>query len=224
MHKLNFSKLLLAFTFLTIGCRDSILDDDLPEVDGNVKLNIVAHYIKPSSPNFESDYIFSEAMTALKDISFIEASEDKNTPDFPGSFQCDLTENTTTPSLPYGNIKTAIFHEVQVGISNELESDKSVVISGNYHPNSVFIHPFTFSSDVAETITVFDEQGINITNEKLHEVSIIIDLAYVFDGVDFENVHFEKDGSIDFNNDENKAFHALIEERILESFRLYQIK
>lgn len=217
---------LLLFTLLPLlfsSCnKNSILDNDLPEINGNLKLNIVSYYRKPSTLSFEKNYIFNKAFVGIKEIYF---KNDKNgNPDFDGSFITDLVRNTTEPTIPYGNLENGIYHQIDVNCSNHLENNQTIQLEGNYHPDGVQIHPFTFSTDLTDYLTITTTEPIQISEDKIHQVSIIFDLAYVFDPINFDSAYQEKDGSINFNDERNAGLHQQIVENLKSCLRIHQLQ
>ncbi|WP_044208811.1 hypothetical protein [Flammeovirga sp. OC4] len=221
-------KNLISFVLIALialsSCQKDSFDHDLPVIDGNVALNIISDYRKPNNARNEPDYIFTDAKIALDEITFLQKDTSNSNAHFEGPFICDLIENTTTPQLPYGNIEVGHYQLFQLDIVEHLENNLSIDIYGNYHPNGVVIHPFHYSSTLEETVTILQQVGIDIVQDSLHQVAIIVDLAAIFDDIDYESVHYEEDGFLDFNADENTVHHEGITNRFMESFRVHQVR
>ncbi|KXX70656.1 hypothetical protein [Flammeovirga sp. SJP92] len=225
MHYKYLIPLILLSIIAGSSCqKDSIIDNDLPVIDGNVVLNIVSNYRKPSNARNEPNYIFTDVKIAVDQITFLKKETNSSNPDFEGPFICDLIENTTEPQLPYGNIDEGNYQLFQLDIISALDSSLSIDIHGNYHPNGVVIHPFHYSTTIEESISIINTMGIDIIEDSLHQVSIVVDLAYIFDGVDYESAYYEEDGFLDFNAEGNLEHHEGITNRFLEGFSMYQLK
>ncbi|NME69638.1 hypothetical protein [Flammeovirga aprica] len=223
---MHYKYLIIFVAFLSfISCKKDSPENNLPVINGNVGLNIISNYRKPSSTaRFEPNYIFTEASIAIDQISFLKKETTSSKAHFEGPFICDLVNNTTEPQLPYGNIEEGNYQLFQLDILKELENNFAIDIKGNYHPNGVLIHPFHYSVSLEETVSIMETNGVNIVEDSLHQVAIVVDLAFIFDGIDFENVHYEEDGFLDFNAEKNQEHHLGITERFLEGFRVYQTK
>lgn len=210
----------MAFTVFFTSCSsDDPSTKSTFSIEYKPLLNKTSTLSKEASDiNMNGSFSFTDVMLGVSDIEFEKEYEVDNVEieeeiEYEGSFQFDVLNGTSSPSILPIDLEAGVYHELEFEIDNVLDSGNSIEITGSYS-DGVSEYAFEFASTMEEEIEIENEMGINLNiNETVHFV-LYLQLESLFYGVDFSNAMVDDDGIIRINSNSNSEIASLIENRL----------
>ena len=163
-------------------------------------------------------FTFTNAMIGISKIEFetefeMDDIDIEEEIEYNGSFQFDVLNGTSSPSIPTIDLEAGVYHELEFNVDNVLASGNSIEIAGNYNDGNT-IYTFEFTSTMDEEFEIENENGINLNvNETVYFV-LFLQLESLFNGVDFSSASIDDDGIIRINSDSNSEIASHIESNL----------
>lgn len=137
--------------------------------------------------------------------------------EFEGPFAVDLINATSTPEILISNIEPARYNEFECEISNVLDDGNSIFIAGSVELDGENL-TFIFESQEDYELEI---EGHNLFNQPINASElwvIVLDLDYLFGGIDFMDAQVDENDQIRINKTSNSDLYAQIKSKLVHSF------
>lgn len=188
MKKLLFGiSLILVVSLLTSSCKKT--------GDTGMNLSFKSKTVALKTLNAVS-FDFSEALIGVHEIEIKMESEEFNDSqsseeteieyDYDGDYVVDLLTGTSTPDLGFENFVPGNYNKIEAEIHNILDGGtKSISIKGVYTDIEAVEHEFEFSTSDLLEFEIESDAGFYLEEGMVLDLVVKIDLAMLFNGVDF---------------------------------------
>jgi hypothetical protein len=114
--------------------------------------------------------------------------------DFKGKYLIDLLTGTSTPELGFSNFVPGVYNKFESETARLIEGEKSISVKGSFTDSTSLVYSFEFSTKGEFEFEFESDSGFLLTEGKVLEMLININLPGLFEGVDFSK------GITDVNN------------------------
>jgi len=170
-------------------------------------------------------FTFSKANFGISEIEF--EMEFENGPDdnefeveYEGPFQFDVLTGTSTPAINAIEITPGTYHELEFDIETVLSTGNSIEIFGTYDDGTSF--QFEFTSTFEDEFEIENKLGIDVNIGLTTNFALHLDLALLFNGVDFSTAVVDNDNIIRINSGNNENLNSIIENNLDDIMDLYE--
>jgi hypothetical protein len=163
-------------------------------------------------------FTFSEALLGIKEIEIKKEDESLDDGDmefdFDGSYVVDLLAGTSTPALGFSEFLPGTYNKFESETAPVLDGGKSLSIKGTYTDLSGTVYNFEFSTNAEIEFEFESDSGFVLTEGKVLEMLVSVNLPLLFDGVDFSKATANLNGIIVINESSNASVAAAIKNNI----------
>ncbi|TAL71414.1 MAG: hypothetical protein EPN88_05650 [Bacteroidetes bacterium] len=142
-------------------------------------------------------FTFSEALIGIKEIelkreeehfsdsAMVHDSLNKHKFDFDGKYLIDLLTGTSTPDIGFTNFVPGTYNKFESETARLISGGKSISVKGTYTDPSSNVYKFDFSTKKEFEFEFESDSGFVLTEGKILEMLININLPQMFATVDF---------------------------------------
>jgi hypothetical protein len=141
-------------------------------------------------------YNFTEALMGIKEIEIKREEEElhdsttvrdtlKHKFDFKGKYLLDLLTGTSTPDLGFTDFVPGIYNKFESETARLVEGGKSISVKGTFTDSTSTVFTFDFSTKGEFEFEFESDSGFALTEGKILEMLININLPMLFSNVDF---------------------------------------
>ena len=169
------------------------------------------------SANVEG-FTFSEALLGIKEIEIKREDESFDDGDmefdFEGSYVVDLLAGTSAPDFGLLEFLPGTYNKFESETAPVLDGGKSLSIKGTYTDSGGTVYNFEFSTNAEIEFEFESDSGIVLTEGKILEMLVSVNLPLLFEGVDFSKATANLSGIIVINESSNATVAAMIKNNI----------
>jgi hypothetical protein len=170
-------------------------------------------------------YTFTEALMGIKEIEIKRREEHfhdsltvrdtlKHKYDFDGKYLIDLLAGTSTPELGFSNFVPGSYNKFESETDRLIDGGKSISVKGSYTDSTSRVYNFDFSTKGEFEFEFESDSGFILTEGKVLEMLININLPKLFSGVDFSKGIADGNNVIVINETTNNNLSAKIKHNI----------
>jgi hypothetical protein len=173
-----------------------------------------------------SPYTFTEARMGIKEIEIKRKEEhlhdtlvprdtiNKNRFDFKGKYLVDLLTGTTTPDFGLVGFTPGTYNKFESETARLIDGTKSLSVKGSFTDAASKVYNFSFTTKGEFEFEFESDSGFVLTEGKILEMLININLPLMFKNVDFSKGLVDATGIVVINESTNAELFKTVKRNI----------